>query len=492
MLEGGAPAHMGGLPTFKIGRSRISIAFLGYALILFWFSSVGMVGIADDLPSDRSLCSMLSMATDAIVLIAMGCLSSKVHSLRSRGRVFLIACITVVSTVFAFVVASERLPVAVNVIGSCFAGVAKALTSLMWMEAFCALGMRGAAVAFTTTSLLGSLIRIVMPPMGVVPELILAVVAGVAGVLLAPHASHPDELTTGDEAGTELDGRRWSFPLQPTVLMGVYAFAYTFILNAGFAQGQEISLQRFADVTVFACVLVAVLVAFSRFDVKALSVVAVPLVCAGLLCALGSFSQCSLAAVPLVALGFYCMSTFIYLLLFNISFRYDVNPLWLFGFSRAARVVGTLCASMVTNGFDVRGPSEACDLVVGSLLVIVVAVAMTLAAGRGFATTWGIHTIHGATGVSGDTALSSSTGLTFESRLEYVAYMCGLTKREEEVLGLLTRGMSVPDIERELLISNGTVRNHVQHVYKKLGVHSREEVRAFMADPRSRMSAAVR
>ena len=43
--------------------------------------------------------------------------------------------------------------------------------------------------------------------------------------------------------------------------------------------------------------------------------------------------------------------------------------------------------------------------------------------------------------------------------------------------------MGVPDIERELLISNGTVRNHVQHVYKKLGLHSRDDVRAFMADP---------
>ena len=41
--------------------------------------------------------------------------------------------------------------------------------------------------------------------------------------------------------------------------------------------------------------------------------------------------------------------------------------------------------------------------------------------------------------------------------------------------------MSTPDIERELSISNGTARNHVQHVYKKFDVHSRDELQERMA-----------
>ena len=49
------------------------------------------------------------------------------------------------------------------------------------------------------------------------------------------------------------------------------------------------------------------------------------------------------------------------------------------------------------------------------------------------------------------------------------------------MLVLLLRGLSTPEIERELCISNGTARNHIQHVYKKLNVHSREELQARMA-----------
>lgn len=49
------------------------------------------------------------------------------------------------------------------------------------------------------------------------------------------------------------------------------------------------------------------------------------------------------------------------------------------------------------------------------------------------------------------------------------------------MLALLARGMSTPEIERELHISNGTARNHIQHVYKKLDVHSRDEVERLLS-----------
>jgi len=50
-----------------------------------------------------------------------------------------------------------------------------------------------------------------------------------------------------------------------------------------------------------------------------------------------------------------------------------------------------------------------------------------------------------------------------------------LTPRETEVLTLMHRGMTIPDIADALHISSATVRNHVQHVLLKLNVHSRFE-----------------
>jgi len=48
-----------------------------------------------------------------------------------------------------------------------------------------------------------------------------------------------------------------------------------------------------------------------------------------------------------------------------------------------------------------------------------------------------------------------------------------LSDREREVLSLLAEGIATRDLARRLGISPATVRNHVQHVLDKLGVHSR-------------------
>lgn len=51
----------------------------------------------------------------------------------------------------------------------------------------------------------------------------------------------------------------------------------------------------------------------------------------------------------------------------------------------------------------------------------------------------------------------------------------GLTARELEVVTLLARGMTNREIAGELFISEHTVRNHVGHLFAKLGVSSRTQ-----------------
>ena len=57
----------------------------------------------------------------------------------------------------------------------------------------------------------------------------------------------------------------------------------------------------------------------------------------------------------------------------------------------------------------------------------------------------------------------------------------GLTEREGEVLGLLVGGLAPAQIANELSISPKTVATHVEHIYAKLGVHTRAQAvaRAF-------------
>jgi DNA-binding NarL/FixJ family response regulator len=50
-----------------------------------------------------------------------------------------------------------------------------------------------------------------------------------------------------------------------------------------------------------------------------------------------------------------------------------------------------------------------------------------------------------------------------------------LTEREREIANLLSQGRSNKDIAGELFISEKTVKNHINHVYAKLGVANRAE-----------------
>lgn len=48
-----------------------------------------------------------------------------------------------------------------------------------------------------------------------------------------------------------------------------------------------------------------------------------------------------------------------------------------------------------------------------------------------------------------------------------------LTRREAEVLGWIARGKTNAQISRLLFVSPHTVRKHVEHIFEKLGVHTR-------------------
>jgi HD-GYP domain-containing protein (c-di-GMP phosphodiesterase class II)/DNA-binding CsgD family transcriptional regulator len=51
----------------------------------------------------------------------------------------------------------------------------------------------------------------------------------------------------------------------------------------------------------------------------------------------------------------------------------------------------------------------------------------------------------------------------------------GLTARELEVLVLVARGASGGDVARKLVIAEKTARNHIEHIYLKLGITTRAE-----------------
>jgi DNA-binding NarL/FixJ family response regulator len=63
-------------------------------------------------------------------------------------------------------------------------------------------------------------------------------------------------------------------------------------------------------------------------------------------------------------------------------------------------------------------------------------------------------------------ALPQSNAATPSSKL-------GLSEREREVLKLVAQGLSNSEISRKLLISDGTVKNHISNIISRLGLRDR-------------------
>jgi response regulator RpfG family c-di-GMP phosphodiesterase/DNA-binding CsgD family transcriptional regulator len=73
-------------------------------------------------------------------------------------------------------------------------------------------------------------------------------------------------------------------------------------------------------------------------------------------------------------------------------------------------------------------------------------------------------------------AVLRAAGHRAPARREWPA---GLTAREVEVLGLLARGHSNKAIAKSLVVAPKTVSNHVEHIYRKIGVSTRAAATLF-------------
>ncbi|WP_124060446.1 helix-turn-helix transcriptional regulator [Gordonibacter sp. Marseille-P4307] len=74
----------------------------------------------------------------------------------------------------------------------------------------------------------------------------------------------------------------------------------------------------------------------------------------------------------------------------------------------------------------------------------------------------------------------SSIADQLKQRVDDVSERYGLTARESEVALLTAQGFSCAYISGKLVVSNSTVRYHQQNAYRKLGVHSRNELIEFV------------
>ena len=61
-----------------------------------------------------------------------------------------------------------------------------------------------------------------------------------------------------------------------------------------------------------------------------------------------------------------------------------------------------------------------------------------------------------------------------------------LTARERDVATLAVQGLTWEEIGESLFLSSNTVKTHLEHIYRKLGVHNRVGLAKVLAAPAGR------
>ena len=84
-------------------------------------------------------------------------------------------------------------------------------------------------------------------------------------------------------------------------------------------------------------------------------------------------------------------------------------------------------------------------------------------------------------GATANTASLTSSD-SFDTRCTRIAERGGLSTRETEIFRMLAQGRSQPYIRDVLYLSKNTVSTHTRHIYKKLDVHSKQELLDLLED----------
>ena len=168
-----------------------------------------------------------------------------------------------------------------------------------------------------------------------------------------------------------------------------------------------------------------------------------------------------------VAASFTVWEVFLLLIVFSIARYYDASDTQVFLFVSASRTLGLIAGSIAVGALarTIAFMDDASEQIV--MTVVVAACQVTLA--------MAYMLVKRRIDASAPPA-ATPTNLPLDNACTIIARRYRLTKRESEILALLAKGRTVNRIQEELVIAHGTVVTHMNHIYQKCNVHSRQEL----------------
>lgn len=357
-------------------------------------------------------------------------------------------------------------------------GIGIAVLILIWSELYACLSPYQVAVYYAASILTGAAVILlcrgfIMTYLGVIAALL--PLASMACVLRGFRLVAPADLPARRAATAPL-------PWTPIALMSLYAFAYGLRENELTAvMGPMSSVGVIAASSI---VLIGITCFRDRFDLDVMQRVALPaMVCSLVFVSAYNYVGTFFADIC-ASLSYTAFSILIFCILCDLSRRFGFSAVMLFGLERGIRAIFSLLGRLVDNAvLSLGGHSVLSDLVVaGAIAVLVIAFALVLWHAPTQQARWSVPRIEAAGEEPGSAAEP-------DTRVQRLVIACSLlrreyelTPREEDVLFLLVQGKSIAEVAQNLVIAKGTAKVHVRHIYEKLGIHTRDELKALVAE----------
>ena len=192
---------------------------------------------------------------------------------------------------------------------------------------------------------------------------------------------------------------------------------------------------------------------------------------AGLLLAI--YGDVASASLHLIIVGKSCFELFLWLLLADSGRAERISAVTLFvplflGFELLASLISYIVVPSLATLFNTTFSSAIPMLALATALVFVAGCFIYL----GFEST---------SAASGDPANSAATedetsAAAISARLVTLCGYAELTPREREIATLLAQGNSYKRVAELLFVSPSTVQTHAKSLYRKLAIHSKQEL----------------
>ena len=479
-------------------EGRLMASFTGFGLYWAWLWLLFFT--ATIVPSEtRSLveangfrCLGLAVEAAAFLVLVLD-LVRKDPFVFKRGVDNTVACILgVVGTlgVMAGGVLEEGMGLAVYASGWVLWGVAGAFLTLTWGRILDSLSTRDICLYLALSMALGAMIALLatLLPTPIARAVTLGLPA--ASVLLGHRAKsiiRSDDFRDKVPPAPVTDPKIMPAPLL-RILFGVAAYSAVTGIVLGMMICREgggfDAIDRLALFSPLAVGLAIALIIGLRKSPRPLATLyrfCMPAIITGLIVLSVANESHSAFACAIVVMGFQAFDITVMIVLFDGSRHYQNLSIRAFLMGRFANVTGltagwALGAALVLGyAPSVLTPSNACLVAV---LGITLATAMTLLEKDLFPRTSSISDPAPAViDQSGEASLQDAPPARDpDDALADIARKHGLSAQETRVFLFLAKGYSRKTIQEKLFIASATVDSHVAHIYRKMGIHSRQEL----------------